>query len=104
MNNHDVHILRELARQYAEITAKQIQDERRKLWTDHNSLRPTRPLVLATYGMCNVWCREVFGDHAMRCADPFLRNYERWLRMELFRDDIGDDYIQEPWITVPAVQ
>lgn len=60
--------------------------------------------MLATYGMWNVWCREVFGDHAMRCADPFYRNYERWLRMELFRDEIRDDYIQEPWITVPAVQ
>jgi hypothetical protein len=103
-DRHDIETLRDLARQYAEIAAQPIQEERRELWSDHHSLRPTRPLVLTTYGMWNVWCREVFGDRAMQCRDPFYREYERRLRMEIFHDTIGDDWIAEPWITLQAAR
>ncbi|HOF17331.1 MAG TPA: hypothetical protein PK082_00340 [Phycisphaerae bacterium] len=103
-DRHDIEILRELARQYAEIAADPIQEERRRLWRDHNSLRPTRVPVLATYGMWNVWCREVFSDEAMSCRDPFYRSHERTLRMHLFHHEVGDDYLLEPWITVLASQ
>jgi hypothetical protein len=104
--NHtdDIRILRDLAKEYAELAAQDVQEQRRQLWSDHNSRLKTRPPVLATYGMWNVWCREVFGDQVMQCRDSFFREQERWLRMELFRATIGDDYIQEPWITLPAVQ
>jgi hypothetical protein len=100
--SRDIRILRELAKRYAEVAAKPIQDERRRLWSRHNALKPTRPLVLATYGMWNVWCREVFGDHALQCADPFYREHERLLRLLLFQDTVGDDFILEPWITQGA--
>lgn len=101
-STNDIQILRELARQYAELAAKPIQEERRKLWAAHFSLKPTRPLVLATYGMWNVWCRQVFGDHAMKCREPFFREHERKLRMDIFHDSIGDDFILEPWLTQHA--
>lgn len=100
----DVTILRDLARRYAEAAADPIYNELRQLWRDHLSLRPTRVPLLATYGMWNVWCREVFGDARMSCADPFYRNYERELRMGLFHHEIEDDFIIEPWITVYAVR
>ena len=105
-NHHtkDVRILRDLARQYVALTQKPIQQERRELWSDLLSLRPTRPLILATYGMWNVWCREVFGDAALQCEDPFFREHERTLRMALFQDTVGDDYILEPWITQEAAK
>ncbi len=99
---NDIDVLRRLAERYAEIAALPIQDERRRLWTASNSLRPTRPLVMATFGMWNVWCREVFGDHAMACVDPFYRGHERALRMAIFQYETGDDCIQEPWITQGA--
>ncbi|MCY3022225.1 MAG: hypothetical protein NTW87_24705 [Planctomycetota bacterium] len=101
-NGKDARVLRDLAKQYRDLAEDPIQQERRALWRRHNSLKPTRPLVLATYGMWNVWCREVFGDHAMRCADPFLREHERNLRMQIFHHSVGDDYILEPWITQRA--
>lgn len=101
-NGNDIKVLRELAKQYLELAQLPIQEERRRLWRAHNSLKPTRPLVLATYGMWNVWCREVFGDHAMQCADPFFREHERGLRQQIFHHTIGDDYILEPWITQRA--
>ncbi|MHB9131347.1 MAG: hypothetical protein ACYDBB_09690 [Armatimonadota bacterium] len=100
--NTDIQILRELAEQYAEITHADVQEQKRTLWRQHNSLKPTRIPVLATYGMWNVWCREVFGDHAMRCEDSFYRMHERALRMQLFQYEVGDDSIQEPWITQGA--
>ena len=101
-DRHDVAVLRELAAQVAEIAAKPVQEERRRLWTAHHSLQPTRPLVLSTFGMWNVWCREVFGDQNLKCKDPFYRERERTLRMRLFQDSTGDDSIQEPWFTERA--
>lgn len=101
-NSADIKVLRELAAQYAEISAKPVQEERRKLWTDLNSLKKTRIPVLVSFGMWNQWCREVFCDHAMKCEDTFFREHERKLRMAIFHDSIGDDFILEPWITQPA--
>lgn len=102
-STRDVRILRELAREYAEVAARPVQEQRRELWRRHLSLEPAGVPVLATYGMWNVWCRETFGDAAMQCADPFYRGYERHLRMGLFHETIGDDHIQEPWLTHGAV-
>ena len=99
----DLRVLRDLAKRYAEVAAAPIMYERRDLWARHNSLKPTRPPVLATFGSWNVWCREVFGDDTMECADPFLRGHERSLRMALFAHGIGDDRVLEPWITQHAV-
>lgn len=101
-NPRDIRILRDLAKEYAEMAHKDIQNDRRDLWRSHCSLRRTRPPILATYGMWNVWCREVFGDHAMECEDPFCRGHERVLRMRIFQDSVGDDSILEPWITQDA--
>lgn len=101
-NGNDVKVLRDLAKRYLELAQDPIQEQRRGLWRKHNSLKPARPLVLATYGMWNVWCREVFGDHAMQCADPFWREHERHLRLQIFHHSIKDDFILEPWITQRA--
>ena len=102
MSKKDIQIVRDLAKQYARLALDPIQEERRNLWAAHFSLKKTRALVLATYGMWNVWCREVFSDGQMKCRDPFYRNHERTLRMQIFHDSIGDDYILEPWITQGA--
>jgi len=50
-DKHDISVLRELAGQYGEIAARPLQEERRRLWSAHFSLKPTRPPVLATYRM-----------------------------------------------------
>lgn len=102
MEQKDKQVLRDLAKQYADIASKPEMDERRKLWSDHFSLKKTRPPVLVGYGMHNVWCREVFGDDQMTCEDPFFRGHERMLRMHIFHDTIGDDCILEPWISQRA--
>jgi hypothetical protein len=43
-NSKDVRILRELAKEYAELAAKPLQEERRELWSAHFSLKETRTL------------------------------------------------------------
>lgn len=101
--HNDIRILRDLAKRYADLAALPIQDERRRLWADHFSLKPTRPLVLATYGLWNVWCRELFGPDKMRCTNPFYRVREQWFHMQLFHHTIGDDFILEPWLPCGAV-
>lgn len=101
-NGNDIGVLRALAKQYVEIAAKPVQEERRDLWRRHFSLKKTRPPVLVTYGMHNVWCRDTFSRDHMECEDPFWRRYERWLRMQIFHDAIGDDFICEPWIPQAA--
>ena len=98
----DKAVLRELAQRYREAAGDPVYDERRALWSRKNNLRPTRPLVIASFGMWNVWCREVFGAHNLKCQDPFLRGHEQALRMRLFQHEVGDDQILEPWITQRA--
>ncbi|MBN1639939.1 MAG: hypothetical protein JXA09_01795 [Anaerolineae bacterium] len=93
----DVEILRDLARRYAEVAAQPIQDERRDLWRQHNSLIRTRPLI---YVRAFAW-REMAASE-LQCEDPFYRAHENYLRQELYRSTFGDDYIIEPWITQRA--
>jgi len=104
VEKNDIRVLREWAQKYAEVAARPIQDARRKLWSDHNGLQRTPPPVLVTPGMDCLWCREMFSDAAMQCRDPFYREHERTIRMLLLQDEIGDDFIIEPWITQPAVK
>ncbi len=44
-----------------------------------------------------MWYREVFGEQAMRCNDPFYRGHEQALRWFLLHQRIGDDFIFEPY-------
>jgi hypothetical protein len=99
---HDRTILRDLVMQYREIAAHPVQDERRRLWSAHNSLNATRVPILAPAGRWSKWCMEYWRDEHMQCTDPFLREYERNVRIALFQFSVGDDSIQEPWLTVGA--
>jgi len=96
---HDVTVLRDLARQYAEIAADPIQDERRDLWRRHNSLVKTRPLIYMRGGVA--W-NEVPEANVQQCEDPLLGAQERRLRHLICWAGLGDDSVFEPWITVGA--
>jgi len=97
-NHRDVTILRDLARQYAEVCADPKQDEKRALWREHNSLKRTRPMVVCAF-VCAV--PELI-EPILECEDPFFRVHERFLRQMLLWDYTGDDFVLEPWITVGA--
>ncbi len=97
MNDADRTLLRDLAQRYAEICSRPIQNERRRLWQQHNSLKRTRPLI---YVRAFAW-QEMEGAR-LQCSDMFLRTYEDFFRNRLFWDSMDDDSIFEPWVTVPA--
>lgn len=97
--NGDTRILRELAKRYADVCRRPVQAERRELWRRLNSLERTRPLLYLRGGNC--W-DEVPEFTGCRCEDPFFRRHERRLRLGIYRDTLGDDFISEPWLTVRA--
>jgi hypothetical protein len=99
MNDRDLAILRDLAKQYAEVCADPVQDVRRDLWRRHNSLIKTRPLI---YVRAFAW--KEMPQAQCQCQDPFYREYEDTLRYNLFWHTLGDDSVFEPWITVRAVK
>ena len=99
MINKDTTILRELAKQYRDVCADPIQEERRVLWRKHNSLEKTRPLI---YVRAFAW--NEMPQSKCQCEDPFYREYENTLRYKLFWHSMGDDSVFEPWITVNAVK
>ncbi len=97
-NNSDIQILRDLAQRYVEICHKPIQNERRDLWRKHNSLVRTRPLIYVRW--LAAWHEAP--ESKLECEDPLFRRHENFLKQQIFQDTIGDDSIQEPWITQPA--
>ena len=89
-------ILRELARQYAELAALDVNKERRERCRKVNDLTPQRPPV---------WIDEVpwhemdiDGQLALRCEDPFARGMEQFFRRKLFRwKYFQADMVLAPW-------
>lgn len=97
----DRQVVRRLAEQVAELAASDEYETRRRRWRDVNGLRkPDR---------APVWCRpagawkEILPDDAIESQDPLCRDVERTLRQHLFKDEVGDDHIVDPWWEVPAV-
>jgi len=92
--------VRELARRLAELAASEEYETRRRRWRDVNGLRkPDRAPVWARPAGC--W-PELLPDDALQCEDPYLRGMERALRMDLIKDDIGDDHVFEAWWEIGA--
>ncbi len=99
MTDRDRTILRDLAKQYAEICAHPLQEERRTLWRRHNSLNPTRPLI---YVRAFAW--HEMPESRVLCQAPLAQAYEKFFRYRLFWHGLNDDSIFEPWITVQATR
>jgi len=97
-NQNDITILRDLAGRYAEVAADPIQDERRRLWRDHNSFVRTGIPIL----ILGAPSGEIPELRSLECEDPFYRGHEQGLRSMLFGASFGDDFVFEPWITQRA--
>lgn len=96
INPDDMRILRDLLKRKREIAADPIMAERRRLWTEHASLRSRRPMILAeTSGVLD----ECVPLATLRCQEPWARDMERGLRELIFRyESVGDDFVVEPRI------
>lgn len=102
MNQKDVHVLRELAKSYMEICAGDIQEERRELWRNHNSLvKSSVPVICSWYSGSNL-SGSLLADQCV-CEDRFFRNYELHFRNMIYHEALGDDTVMNPWVGVGAV-
>jgi hypothetical protein len=83
MDGRDRTMIRELAREVAEIAALPEQAEKARLWTACNDLRPVRPMVFLDPQ--NGWPELEKAWLDLHCQDPALRGVERSLRLRLLR-------------------
>ena len=95
MPGNDRHILRELAKRYLEICHTDRNNQKRELWRQHNSLKPTRPLFLAMTLTHFIEDREA---SRLTCEDAFLRLFERDLKRRIYQAACDDDTVHEPWL------
>jgi hypothetical protein len=91
-------LLRDLAKRYLDICHDPDQERRRDLWRRFHSLQPTPPPI---YVRAFAW-REM-PESKLVCTDPVYRRYENFFKQALFQAGLKDDFVFEPWVTVPAV-
>ena len=102
ITSNDRTTLRDLAKQVAHIAALPIQEERRALWRQHNSLQPVRPMILVFPE--GAW-EELLPQQAMQCEGEQAREIEWELRRRLyyhvhFQDDT---VIENEWIVSKVI-
>jgi len=96
----DTQIVRALASRCLELALSPEYEARRRRWRDVNELR--RP------DRAPVWCRparcwqEIIPQSSLDCEDPTCRAMEYALRQNLYKHEVGDDHIFEPWWGVPV--
>lgn len=102
MNAKDRTILRDLAAEVADIAALPVQEERRRLWKAHNSLKPERPMVLLFPE--GGWV-EIMPDSTLQCEEPEARAIEGDLRRRIYcHEHFADDTVIEgSWIVRKAI-
>ncbi|MGI5848789.1 MAG: hypothetical protein ACOX8Q_01755 [Christensenellales bacterium] len=92
-------VLKDLAKKVAELAALPRMADNKKLWTDHNGLKKTRPVILCDPE--NGW-NEIITDDQIVCSNSLARHWELWLRKLIFwGTEMNDDYVIEPFFDVP---
>ncbi|WP_432666922.1 hypothetical protein R9X47_11255 [Wukongibacter baidiensis] len=100
-SDKDKQILKELAKEVTEIASRPIMEERKRLWTNHNKLKRTRPLILCDPE--NGW-NEIIREEDIKCQNSIARHWEYHLRKQIFwGNEMNDDYVVEHYFDVPHV-
>lgn len=86
-------ILRRLGERVMSLSMRQIEAEKKALWTRQNKLKPSRPLILCDPEFS--W-REIISDAQLKCTNALARHWEHRLRKEIFwGEKMGDDRVVE---------
>lgn len=94
-------VLRRLAGDVAALAMRPIESEKCKLWTKHNALEQTRPLVFCDPE--NGW-KEIITPDRLECENPLARRWEMRLRKEIFWGaKMGDDRTVQRFFDIPYV-
>ncbi len=102
MNSTNQRIIRELAKQVAEIAALSVQQERRELWTKHNSLQRVRPMVLVFPE--GAWS-ELLPADVLQCDEPDARSIEWELQRRIYAHTHfkSDNLVEATWPVHKAI-
>jgi hypothetical protein len=91
-------VLRRLGDRVMALSTRQIEAEKKALWTRKNALQASRPLILCDPEFS--W-REIIPESELECAHPLARHWEHRLRKEIFwGEKMGDDRVVESRFTV----
>ena len=94
ISKKDKEILRDLATRVAELASRQIENEKKSLWTLHNMLKTKKPVILCDPE--NGW-NEIITDNVIKCSGDLARRWEMVIRKEIFwAESIKDDKVIEP--------
>lgn len=95
----DCALLRDLAKQVAEVAALPVMAERRAMWVQHNQLQRVRPMILVFPE--GAW-RELLPEDTLQCEGEQARRIEWELRRRLYHHaHISDDTVIENIWVVP---
>lgn len=98
ISRKDKDILRRLATKVACLSNRPIEEEKRKLWYEHNSFKPVRPLVFCDPE--NGW-NEIITKDQIECGGELAQRWEMVLRKEIFWGELMlDDKVIEPYFDV----
>lgn len=100
ISEKDKQILRKLASKFKEYCERPCEKEKIRLWTAHNDLKETRPLILVD--MENGWNEALRFDRDIECEGYMAQDWEMWLRKELFyAEKLKDDKPLTPVFYLP---
>ncbi len=94
VSDNDRHVLRELAKRFAEIANAPEMPKRKQMWKDLHSLKPQRPmLIFEPY-----WLDGYLDDYTFQCEDETLRPVEENMMFRIRQyEQMGDDIVIEPY-------
>ncbi|MCL2432904.1 MAG: hypothetical protein FWD16_00085 [Clostridia bacterium] len=101
MNTHDLNIIRDLARQIAELAAHPQEAAKAEKWQRHNDLLTDEPMVFADPE--GGWA-EIITPGDLLCQEEEARAWERKFRCKIFQNKyIRDDHVVDDLIYVDYV-
>lgn len=100
---NDTEILRPLVDRLIELSALPEQEIKKKLWADHQALRPVPRMPVCVYyeGIPSQHWKLMLGEDHVRCEDSLARTVEQDLRKRIWMaENVPDDHIVWPSIVV----
>ena len=100
LSDDEIKILRELGKRVAEIAALPIQEEKAGLWTAHNDLKTSQPVVFIDPE--RGWNECIPPETDIACHTPIARVWEMFLKKQIYWFEVfKDDKVIEPCFDVP---
>ncbi len=104
---HDHGVLEALVDRTLQAAGLPVQEERKRLWADHQALRPTAKIPVCVYyeGIPGPQWEAMLGPAPLACRGELARSIELDLRRQLWMaDHVPDDHIVWPSIVVDAAR